>query len=80
MSQTVFQKVARIIAESKDISPDEITLDTKFRELDIDSLAALSLVYDFEETFNVSLPDEEVLKIKTVRDVVESLERLGVTV
>ncbi len=80
MSELIFQKVAELIAENRNISTDEITLDSKFSELDIDSLTALSLVYDFEEVFNTSLPDEDVVKIKTVRDVVESLERLGVTV
>lgn len=80
MTESIFQKVAGLIAENRSISVDEIKLDSKFSELDIDSLTALSLVYDFEEEFNVSLPDEDVMKIKTVRDVVESLERLGVTV
>lgn len=80
MSESIFQKVAEIIAESKNISIEEIKLESTFRELDIDSLGALSLVYDFEEAFNVSIPDEEVVKIKNVRDVVESLERLGIAV
>ncbi len=80
MAESIFQKVAEIIAASKNISVTEITLNTTFRELDIDSLAALSLVYDFEEAFNVSIPDEEVVKIRTVSDVVESLERLNVAV
>ena len=78
MSESVFQKVAAIIAESKKISTDEITLESTFKELNIDSLAALSLVFDFEEEFNVSIPNEEVVTIQNVRDVVESLERLGV--
>lgn len=80
MTESIFQKVAELIAENRSISVDEIGLDSKFSELNIDSLTALSLIYDFEEEFNVSLPDEDVMKIKTVRDVVESLERLGVTV
>lgn len=80
MSEPIFQKVAEIIAESKNISSDEITLESTFRELDIDSLAALALVFDFEEAFNVSIPNEEVIKIQKVRDVVESLERLGAAV
>jgi acyl carrier protein len=80
MSESVFQKVSEIIADSKNISADEITLETTFRELDIDSLAALSLVYDFEEAFNVSIPDEEVMKIRKVGDVVESLDQLNVAV
>ncbi len=76
MTESVLEKVAVIIAESKNISADEITLDTTFRELDIDSLAALSLIYDFEEAFNVSIPDQEVAKIQTVCDVVASRRQI----
>jgi acyl carrier protein len=79
MSELVFNKVAEIIAENRKISIDEITLESTFRELDIDSLAALSLVFEFEDTFGVEIPNEEVVTIQNVRDIVESLERLGVT-
>jgi len=80
MSESVFQKVAAIIAENRKISVDEITLESTFKELDIDSLAALSLVFEFEDTFGVEIPNEEVVTIQNVRDVIESLERLGVAV
>ena len=79
MSESVFQKVAAIIAENRKISADEITLESTFSQLDIDSLAALSLVFEFEDTFEVEIPNEEVVTIQNVRDIVESLERLGVT-
>ena len=79
MSELVFNKVAEIIAENRKIPIDKITLESTFRELDIDSLAALSLVFEFEDTFGVEIPNEEVVTIQNVRDIVESLERLGVT-
>ncbi len=78
MSESVFQKVAAIIADQKNISAESITLETTFKELEIDSLEALSLIYDFEDAFNVELPNEEAVTVQTVGDVVESLERLGV--
>ncbi len=80
MSESLFQKVAAIIAERKKMSADRITIETSFRDLDVDSLEALSLIYDFEDAFNVEIPNEEAVKIQNVRDVVESLERLGVAV
>lgn len=78
MSESVFQKVAAIIADQKNISAESITLKTTFKELEIDSLEALSLIYDFEDAFNVELPNEEAVTVQTVGDVVVSLERLGV--
>ncbi len=80
MSKSIFQKVAAIIADSKNISAEQINLETTFTELEIDSLAALSLIYDFEEAFNVEIPNEEVVTIQNVRHIVESLERLNVAV
>ncbi len=80
MSESLFKKVTEIIAERKKMSADRITIETSFRDLDVDSLEALSLIYDFEDAFNVEIPNEEAVKIQNVRDVVESLERLGVAV
>jgi len=78
MSEKIFQKVAELIAESKKTPVEEITLDTTFQELGMDSLDGLSLVFELEETFDVAIPDEEALKLKDVRQVVESLEKLGI--
>ncbi len=80
MSESVFQKVAAIIADRKKISAGEISFETTFRELEVDSLEALSLIFDFEDAFEVEIPNEEAVKIQSVGDVVESLERLGVAV
>ncbi len=80
MSEIIFQKVAELIAESKKTPVEEITLDTTFQELGMDSLDGLSLVFELEETFDVSIPDDEALTLKNVREVVESLEKLGVAV
>ncbi len=80
MSESVFQKVAAIIADRKKISAGQISLETTFTELEVDSLEALSLIFDFEDAFEVEIPNEEAVKIQSVRDVVESLERLGVAV
>jgi acyl carrier protein len=78
MTETIFQKVAELIAESKKTPVEQITPDTTFQELGMDSLDGLSLVFELEETFDVSIPDDEAMKLKNVREVVESLEKLGV--
>ncbi len=77
MSESVFQKVAAIIADRKKISAEQISFETTFRELEVDSLEALSLIFDFEDAFDVEISNEEAVKIQSVRDAVESLERLS---
>jgi acyl carrier protein len=50
-------------------------MDTSFQELGMSSLDALALIFDLEEEFGVSIPNEEAMQIASVRQAVEALER-----
>jgi acyl carrier protein len=76
MSDTVAQKVIAAIAKTKRIAPETISLDSMLEELKIDSLDGLNLFFDLEEVFDVSIPDEEARKLRSVRDIVEGIEQL----
>ncbi len=78
MSDTVFQKVAELVAARVHISPEQVSIDSTFQDLGIDSLVALSLIYDLEDEYQIEIPNEEAMNVQTVRQVVESLGRLGV--
>jgi acyl carrier protein len=80
MLEAIFQKVAGVIAEYKKIPVEQITLDTTFEELGMDSLDGLSVVFELEEAFDVMIPDDAAKTIQNVRQIVESLEKLGVVV
>ena len=67
-----FEKVAKIIAESKGISEGEITMETTFEELGFDSLDTVELVMNFEEEFGVAIEVNEALK--SVADVVNLID------
>jgi acyl carrier protein len=76
MSEAIAQRVVEAIAESRRVDAGQISLDTTFEELGMTSLDALSLVYDLEEEFNVSIPNEEVMSLRSVGQAVESVRRL----
>jgi len=76
MPETVAEKVIAVIAKSKRIPANSITLDSKFEELHIDSLDGLNLFFDLEEAFDVAIPDDRAKAMRTVREVVEGLEQL----
>lgn len=76
----IFSKVAELIAANANVDPDKITMDSIFADLGMDSLDGLELINDLEDAFKVSIPNEEVLKIKSVRQAVESLQRVVVAV
>ena len=75
---TVERKVFDFVAERATVAASEISLNSTFEELGIDSLAALSIALDVETEFGLDIPDEEVFSLRTVGDVVAGIrERLG---
>lgn len=73
---------ARVIAEIasvKRIPAENITVDSTFDELAIDSLDATNLLFSLEEEFGVSIPDAEARQIRDVRGAVDQVERLLAT-
>ena len=70
------EKVFAIIAEHFDIDPATLSLDTDLVEtLHADSLDLVELIMAFEEGFDLSIPDEVALSVKTIGDVVSYLEK-----
>jgi acyl carrier protein len=76
MSELVATKVIAAIAKTKKIAPETITLDSRFEDLNIDSLDGLNLFFELEEEFDLSIPDERVRTLKTIGQVVEEINRL----
>jgi acyl carrier protein len=76
MSEIVAAKVIAAIAKAKKIAPETIALDSKFEDLNIDSLDGLNLFFELEEQFDLSIPDERVRTLKTIGQVVEEIDRL----
>jgi acyl carrier protein len=65
-----------IIAKSKSISPDSITLASTFDELHVDSLDKINISFEVEEAFNIEIPDDALGSIKTVGDMVAGVAKL----
>ena len=65
--QAIEKKVIDIISEQMGTDRSEITRDTSFiNDLNADSLDTVELVMEFEDEFDMSIPDEEAEKIQTV--------------
>ena len=65
--QAIEKKVIEIISEQMGVEKSEITRETSFiNDLNADSLDTVELVMEFEDEFDVSIPDEEAEKIQTV--------------
>ena len=76
--EKVFEDVVRIMAETREISPEEISSDLSFNsDLPFDSLQLYEFVIDVEETYNIRLPDEVLDEVKTVNDIVDVILKLA---
>lgn len=71
----IFEKVAAIIAESKDLDAGSIKRESTFEELGFDSLDTVELVMAFEEEFDISI-ELEGQDVKTMGGLVDLIEKL----
>src|SRR5580700_2507250 len=70
------RRVLRIIAETQRKDPAQVTIDSSFEELGIDSMDGVNIVFALENEFDINVPDEEVKTIRNVRDMVEGVRTL----
>ena len=76
MPDEVAEKVIATLASVKRIPADTITLDTNLQQMGIDSLDVFTLLFELENAFKISIPDDDVRSIKTVQDVVDGIKKL----
>lgn len=75
-AEDIEARVLRVIAETQKIDPGSFTADSTFEQLNIDSLDGINIVFATESEFGVSVPDEAVKALRSVRDVINGVEKL----
>ena len=69
---SVDEKVKSIIVEQLQVDEAEVTPGASFQEdLGADSLDVVELVMQFEEAFDIQIPDEDAEKITTVQNAID---------
>ena len=66
-----FKKIRDIVAEQLNVYPESITMDTRFDELNADSLDVVEVIMTLEQEFDMQIPDEEAERIKDIGAVVD---------
>jgi acyl carrier protein len=75
-TNTIREKVLDIVCEQMGASRDKITDATSFiNDLGADSLDTVELVMEFEDEFDLNIPDEDAEKIQTVGDAITYIEQ-----
>lgn len=68
----VFEAIAKLIAERNDCDVSEITPDSKFQDLGIDSLDTVEMLMKLEDEIGVEVELDQ--KVETVGDLVAFIE------
>jgi acyl carrier protein len=76
MSDELIQRVLKVIATSKRIPLETVTIDSDFLQLGIDSMDAVEILFAMENEFDISIPDDEVRSVRNVRQMCEGVEKL----
>ncbi|QDU67532.1 acyl carrier protein [Engelhardtia mirabilis] len=71
-TESVEDRVKKIVCNQMGTTPDKISRETSFvNDLGADSLDTVELVMEFEDEFEISIPDEDAEKIQTVGNAIE---------
>lgn len=71
-------KVMQIVAEQMNVDKSEIKRETSFvNDLNADSLDTVELVMELEDEFDLTIPDEEAEKLKTVGEAIDYIKKHG---
>lgn len=68
------ERLKELAVENLDINPDEIDLDSKISDLDIDSIDLVDFIMVIEDEFDIEFSDEELDEIETLSDIVSLIE------
>ena len=72
---SIEQRVKAIVAEQLGVKEEEVTNESSFvDDLGADSLDTVELVMEFEDEFELSIPDEEAEKIQTVGQAIDYIK------
>jgi acyl carrier protein len=66
------EQITQILVDKLGIAETEVTPEANFiKDLGIDSLDYAELVMEFEQTFNIRIPDEDAEKLQTINQAID---------
>ncbi len=72
MSDNLEEEVRQMVAEIIEVPVKKLTLDADFfKDLGVDSLKAIEIVAAFEKKYRVIIPENDIPKITTLRQIVK---------
>jgi acyl carrier protein len=76
MSDSIQERVLKIIANTRRIPLESVRPDSSFEELGIDSLDRLNILFDLESEFDIEIDDEEAKKVQNIPEMIAGITHL----
>ena len=71
-TKSIENKIIQILADKLDIDAKKIKPESKLiDDLGMDSFMAVEFNFELKENFEIDIPQEEIVNIKTVKEVIE---------
>lgn len=74
MEEQFLQKIKSILVDTFGLSGEKVDMDTTFNDLGMDSLDAMALINELEVAYEIRIPNDEILKIRTIGQAVSAME------
>jgi len=76
MLDKLTERILATIAQAQRIPKEQVTLNSSFAELGIDSMDGVNILFALENEFDITIPDSEAKQIQGVREMVDGVIRL----
>jgi acyl carrier protein len=75
-AESIEDRIIKIVCNQMGTTPDKVSKETSFvNDLGADSLDTVELVMEFEDEFEISIPDEDAEKIQTVGNAIDYISK-----
>ncbi len=72
---TTTDRIRAMLVKDYKIDPDRLTADARLEDLGIDSMGLAELMFNIEDEFHVTVPDEQI-QLSTLGDVANYIDKL----
>ena len=72
----ILDKVAEVIVNTVHCEIEDVRPETELIALGVDSLKAITVLFELEEAFDIEIPNELISSIVTVKDIIDKIDEI----
>ena len=74
----MFEKVRAMLAKQLNLPAEKISPESEVgKDLGADSLDVVELLISLEDDYGISIPEEDIVNVRTVQDIVDMIEKFN---